>query len=277
MPDLRENLSQWEADYSWAGQGDEWSGPWGGTDLMWWGVLRPRVHAFLPAARILEIAPGFGRWTHFLKDLCEQLVAVDMSERCIDACRKRFAADDNIIYHVNDGRSLQMVADGSIDFAFSFDSLVHAEAEVLAEYLTQLAKKLTPDGIGFIHHSNMGAYRTRARIARRIPEGLRRRLVLRGICVNIYAWRAESVTADLVARWCNDTRLRCLSQELINWQCGRQLIDCITVVTPEGSRWSREARRLENHDFMRDAAGLTRLSALYAAHNFPGTGSSSPL
>ena len=49
-----------------------------------------------------------------------------------------------------------MVEDGSIDFVFSFDSLVHVEADVLDAYLDQLARKLTPDGVGFIHHSNMG-------------------------------------------------------------------------------------------------------------------------
>jgi cyclopropane fatty-acyl-phospholipid synthase-like methyltransferase len=39
------------------------------------------------------------------------------------------------------------------DFVFSFDSLVHVESDVIENYLTQLAKKLKPNGIGFIHHS----------------------------------------------------------------------------------------------------------------------------
>ena len=263
MPGLEENLSQWETGYSWSGQGDEWSGPWGGTEMMWWGALRPRLHSFLPTGTILEIAPGFGRWTQFLKDACERLVVVDLSERCIEACRRRFRADTNIAYHVNDGRSLGMVADGSIDLAFSFDSLVHAEADVLADYLRELRSKLKPDGIGFIHHSNMGAHRLGAQAARAVPERLRRRLVLRGMLVNVYAWRAESVTADLFARQCGEAGLQCVSQELINWQCGRQLVDCISVFTPEGSARSRDLVRLKNPRFMQEATGLARLSALY--------------
>ena len=52
-----------------------------------------------------------------------------------------------------------MVADRSVDFAFSFDSLVHADAEVLDAYAAELARTLAPDGVAFIHHSNLGAYR----------------------------------------------------------------------------------------------------------------------
>ena len=37
-----------------------------------------------------------------------------------------------------------MIQDKSIDFVFSFDSLVHAEAEVIEAYLNQLAMKLQP-------------------------------------------------------------------------------------------------------------------------------------
>lgn len=51
-----------------------------------------------------------------------------------------------------------MVADSSVDFAFSFDSLVYVEAEVLKGYLTELARVLKPDGVAFLHHSNLGAY-----------------------------------------------------------------------------------------------------------------------
>ena len=52
-----------------------------------------------------------------------------------------------------------MVGDAAVDFAFSFDSLVHVEAETLADYLAELARVLVPDGVGFLHHSNFGTYR----------------------------------------------------------------------------------------------------------------------
>ena len=95
------------------------------------GTLLPRLKSFVPASTILGIAPGFGRWTQFLRPLCSKLVLVDVSPKCIAACQRRFAGNEGIQYHVNDGQSLAMVADESVDFAFSFDSLVHVEAPVL--------------------------------------------------------------------------------------------------------------------------------------------------
>jgi SAM-dependent methyltransferase len=169
MPEVDENLANWSAGWDWSQAGDEWSAWWGGTPALWHGALLPRIHAFVPAATILEIAPGYGRWTQYLKDLAERLVIVDLTERCIEGCRQRFADATNIEYHVNDGRSLDMVEDNSIDFAFSFDSLVHAEADVLAAYLAQLARKLKPNGVGFIHHSNIGAYGPLTTLAHRTP------------------------------------------------------------------------------------------------------------
>ena len=98
---------------------------------------------------------------------------VDMAEHCIDACRRRFASDTHISYHVNDGKSLEMVQDDSTDFVFSFDSLVHAEADVIEIYLRQLARKLTPNGVAFIHHSNIGAYQQDFSRMEKIPAILK--------------------------------------------------------------------------------------------------------
>jgi ubiquinone/menaquinone biosynthesis C-methylase UbiE len=263
MPSLDENLDQWEGRYEWAYEGDEWSGSWGGTGNLWWGTLRPRLRNLLPTETILELAPGFGRWTQFLKDECQRLVLVDLSEKCIAACRARFSDSSNVVYHVNDGRSLEMVEDGSIDLAFSFDSLVHVEADVLAGYLAQLASKLTPDGVAFIHHSNMGEYRAQARLARRVPARIRPRLVLAGALVNVYAWRAESVTAELFERMCEDAGLACVGQEKVTWEAGRHLIDCLSTVARPTSRWARPNVRVENRDFMREAATLARLAPVY--------------
>src|SRR5205085_355245 len=197
--------------------GDEWSVTWGGTPALWHGALLPRIHAFVPTGTILEIAPGYGRWTQYLKDLCERLVVVDLTDDCIEHCRGRFADAGNIEYHVNDGRSLAMIEDNSIDFVFSFDSLVHAESEVIAGYLQQLSRKLTSDGIGFIHHSNAGSYRWLAELARRTPERWRDALIRRGVLVNLPAWREETETADVFAHQCKTAGLACVAQEKINW------------------------------------------------------------
>jgi SAM-dependent methyltransferase len=266
MPEVDENLSNWTAEWDWSEHGDEWSTWWGGTPALWYGALLPRIHSWVPTGTILEIAPGFGRWTQYLKDLADQLVIVDLTERCIDHCRERFAGAGNIEYHVNDGRSLDMVADGSVDFVFSFDSLVHAESDVLGAYLEQLARKLKPDGVGFVHHSNIGAYGPLTKLAHRVTGRAFGPLVKRGVLINLIAWRSESVSADSVARQCSDAGLACIGQEKINWQYGRYLIDSLTMFTPRGSRFERPRQVVANPLFTDEAQ---RMARLYARTGFP--------
>jgi hypothetical protein len=49
-----------------------------------------------------------------------------------------------------------MIAEESVDFVYSFDSLVHADAGVLEGYLSQFPRILSETGVAFIHHSNLG-------------------------------------------------------------------------------------------------------------------------
>src|SRR5205807_774882 len=102
MPTLDENIINWTTTLDWSERGDDWSRWWGDTSAEWYGAILPRIHAMVPAGTILEIAPGYGRWTQYLKDLCQRLVIVDLTEKCITHCRERFADSGNIEYHVND-------------------------------------------------------------------------------------------------------------------------------------------------------------------------------
>lgn len=266
MPDVEQNLSVWADGYDWSRRGDEWSKWWGGTEAMWRAALLPRIHAFLPAGTILEIAPGYGRWTQFLKGQADRLVVVDLAEKCIDHCRMRFEGASNIEYHVNDGRSLEMVADGSVDFAFSFDSLVHVERDVIEAYVEELASKLKPNGVAFLHHSNAGAYRRRARVARRLPRRLLPGLIRRGVVIDVIAWRAETMTADVFAAACERVGLSCVSQECISWEHGNQLIDTLSTFTPRGSTWDRPRVVVRNPAFRDEGARARRL---YSVSSFP--------
>ena len=88
-------------------------------------------------------------------------------------------------------------------FVFSFDSLVYAENDVIAAYLSQLARKLSPDGVGFIHHSNIGAYPGRLALVDhylKLPASFRRRILTKDtlsklLSINLQASRARSMTA----------------------------------------------------------------------------------
>jgi SAM-dependent methyltransferase len=265
VAEVERNLEVWRDEWEWPEQGDEWSAWWGGTPALWFGALLPRIHAFVPAGTILEIAPGYGRWTQYLKDLAEQLVVVDLTEDCIEHCRRRFAAADNIEYHVNDGRSLAMVPDETVDFAFSFDSLVHVDSDVLHGYVQQLGRKLTPDGVGFVHHSNAGRYRRLGALARRVPPRWLDPLARRGMLLHLSAWRDETSTADGFAQACDAAGLSCVGQEKINWEHGRYLIDTISVFTRRGSRWDRRRRVVSNPLFTNEAR---RMAELYSGRSF---------
>lgn len=221
----------------------------------------PRIHRFIPCDHILEIAPGFGRWTAFLKDVGQQLTAVDLSESCIAHCRERFKDVPQVRCIRNDGKSLDMVPDGSVDFVFSFDSLVHAELDALDPYLAQLARKLKPDGVAFLHHSNARAFRLRFALSRRLPVGLRYFLMRARVLRNDHA-RAFSVSAPLVAQLCVRSGLSCVAQELINWGYIKNL-DCLSTFVIKGSRWDRPNRVVSNPDFLKEARSIRRASGLY--------------
>jgi 2-polyprenyl-3-methyl-5-hydroxy-6-metoxy-1,4-benzoquinol methylase len=265
VPTLNENLQNWTTTWDWSQNGDEWSRWWGDTPSLWYGALLPRVHSMVPAGTILEIAPGYGRWTQYLKDMSEHLVIVDLTDQCIAHCRERFRSAANITYHVNDGRSLAMVDDRSIDFVFSFDSLVHAEPEVIGGYLSQLADKLSPDGIGFMHHSNAGSLKTASALTRRIPNRFFDLLVRRGLAVNLAAWRDDRMSAGSFRRQCDAAGLACVGQELVSWEHGGYLIDCFSVFTRRGSRWDRPIEVLRNPMFVAEAR---RMARLYAGTSF---------
>lgn len=263
LPTIQENISTWNNPATWDSfdRGDAWSSSWGNPNNQWLRVVLPRIQRYVPAGRILEIAPGFGRWTHYLKELCKELIVVDLNELCIQKCKERFPTDTHIDYYVNDGKSLSMVPDGSIDFAFSFDSLVHAEADVIDAYLTQLAKKLKPDGVAWLHHSNVGSYR-RLFLDRRNFHALSYGFTkLFGFQSHFRSW---SMNAEGFEKLANNAGLATISQELINWETKpRYLIDCISVCTPKSSVWARTNCKLRNRRFMDDAAYSSGLNLLY--------------
>jgi hypothetical protein len=152
-----------------------------------------------------------------------------------------------------------MVEDGSIDFVFSFDSLVHVELDVLEAYLGQLSAKLRPGGAGFIHHSNAGAYGLLNSAARRVPAKLRRRLVDRGLVTDVYAWRAESVTARKFADACERVGLTLFAQEAISWEHGPFMIDALSTFGRVEGPVRRRPATVRNARFRSEAQRYAKL------------------
>jgi hypothetical protein len=180
---------------------------------------------------------------------------------------------NQVEFHLNDGRSLAMVEDGSIDFCLSFDSLVHCDADILADYLGELAAKLAPDGVAFIHHSNMQVYlqnrglqwltrtlyRARPRrITHRLYYSIMKHVDNRTKRINPH-WRASNVSAAGFRDLCAKAGLRCISQEVVNWG-GWRLNDCFSTIARETSRWSRPTEVIVNDRFGTEGERMRRLS-----------------
>jgi SAM-dependent methyltransferase len=262
------NRGYWDENYDWANAGDEWSQPWGGPDSQWYSTLLPRIRSYLPTDTILEIGCGYGRWTHFLKDLCQRLIVIDLSEQCVRACQRRFCAHSNIQYEVNDGMSLAAVADASVDFVFSFDSLVHADERVLERYLCELARTLRPGGKAFLHHSNLGEYLALNNTLQRFPT-LRKLLGRVGIWDEFCHLRDPVVSATLVRRLATASGLQCLSQEIVQWRGSKAMLDCMSLVVNSPSN-APDVRVCRNLEFDCEVRAARRLSQLY------GSGSTHP-
>jgi predicted O-methyltransferase YrrM len=239
MPDLEWNSNLWDRDYDWSQAGEEWSAPWGDSEAQWFGSLYPRLHKLLPSNSILEIGPGFGRWTRFLLLVCNRYVGVDLSQSCIDACQDRFAKASHARFVRNDGKTLPSI--GRFDLVFSFDSLVHADFGVMRSYIPQIISLLTVDGIAFLHHSNEAAVGVKA------PHG----------------YRAEDVSADLVADIVHGYGGHIILQETINWNAMLKDVDTDAITVFGVGKSKSSPRRIRNLRFLDEAAIIAEMQRPY--------------
>jgi SAM-dependent methyltransferase len=240
MPDLAWNSAFWDGQYDWKTGGEVWSEVWGGSEPQWFGSLYPRLHRFLPAKSILEIAPGFGRWTKFLIPNSTRYIGVDLSQACVDACRRIFFNVRHATFVKNDGASLPGIKNSSCDLVFSFDSLVHADLEILQAYIPEIIRVLAPSGVAFIHHSNLLAFNG----SLGQPHG-----------------RSLTVSADNVARAVELAGGSVLIQEIINWGSGH-MHDCLTLFGRRSA--SSKSARVDNPRFMDEAFIIRDFQALWS-------------
>jgi ubiquinone/menaquinone biosynthesis C-methylase UbiE len=261
MPTVDENRTWWGLGYDWPQGGEEWSVGAGGTDYVWHGTIMPRLCGYLPARHILEIAPGRGRFTRHLLGLRgaglwgrfgSRVTGVDVTPACTAFCRRRFRRQrclGRASFHTNDGRTLPMIERNSVDLAFSWDSLVHCERDVVKSYLGELSRVLCPGGIGFLHHSNLGNF---------APYNPR------GLDVQHPGWRAPSMTWQLFRQFCRESGLWCLVQELRTFKQPR-LIDCISVCCRpvDPNQEPPEVEFFENDEFYRETQNLRRIAGMY--------------
>lgn len=213
MPDVNWNKNVWDAEYDWKEMGEEWSEAWGSSRTQWFSTILPRIHPFLPCDSILEIAPGFGRWTKFLLQYAPTYCGIDMADACTVKCKEIFAGRPNTDFFTNDGFSLAAAKTQQYDFVFSFDSMVHAEFAVMDAYIKQILEDvLKKNGVAFIHHSNM-------------KDSLERGAMVPGADKHC---RDTSVCHQNIAELVQKYGGKILMQEIVTWGFSR-LSDCFTL------------------------------------------------
>jgi SAM-dependent methyltransferase len=194
------NRRRWGQEAGWQ-EHDRFGYQWGGGYVHTsWSVARFFDTHLRPYLRgrydldVLEISPGAGRSTVEIIRYAKTLALVDLNQTPIDICRERLKYYPNeITYHVNDGRSLECVADREFDLVASYDSMVHVHPDIVCGYIAQSAVLLRPNGIIWLDHSGRGAR----------EKGKR-----------------SSVTAELVAGRADELALEVVDQIWRNdWDC----------------------------------------------------------
>lgn len=253
MASPEDNRKYWDEVYDWQHEGQEWSRGWGSTAALWSASLQPRVARFLPASTVLEIAPGYGRFTPYLAAQAERYLGVDISAGCVAACQERFPDHQ---FFCNDGETLPMIQSASVDFIFSFFSLIHAEKETLLSYLKEFARVLKPSGGGFVHHSNLAEHARYFARLQRLPGWLQSALH-HGALVDLPQWRAPSVCAQVFAECAERAGLALLCQETVNFG-SRRTIDAFSSFVRADGPWRAHAQRWNNPGFMAEAMRVRR-------------------
>ncbi len=195
------------------------------------GCCYPRLREFLPAGTILEIAPGL--WA--LDALPRPPLRPPDRRRSGGHSAWRPAASalptsPHASFHKNDGMSLDVVPDGRGGLRVQL-RLARSLRERRRRVIRASARRASSsaDGVAFIHHSNLAAYRG--------PRD-------RGAAVSARADGAASrVSAELFEQLCREAGLLCIGQELLQWrEKDPWFRDCFSMLTRPGSRFARENR-----------------------------------
>ena len=237
MPSVDQNITKWNSKFKEFIQDEDygyrWSQLWGSPLLQWYSTIFPRINEFLPRNHIYEIASGLGRWSEFIEHYCKKLTLSDVSSEAMNFLEAKYKYKDHVFCVKTDGKTIN--TSHTIDFLFSFDSLVHCDLDVNEAYIDEFKKKSTESSICLIHHSNLGAW----------PDNLKEN--------KHNGWRSKNVSAEKIFDKIKKNNLYLISQEVIDWGGGdfEQFLDCITIIASRKNQV--ESKFIENNKFMKVA------------------------
>jgi ubiquinone/menaquinone biosynthesis C-methylase UbiE len=158
LPGLNSTAMNYEiwSNWDWESGGEEWtqSAEWKNS------LIKNILFKYTKTdGRILEVGPGAGRWTETLQLIASHLIAVDISDRCIEICKRKFAGCSNVEFVVNNGSDLRFIVDNSIDSIWSYDVFVHINVLEVEQYIKEFKRVLKVGGYAVIHHGQVGGMR----------------------------------------------------------------------------------------------------------------------
>lgn len=163
----------------------------------------------LDVTSIVELACGRGRHIPQIIDKAENIMLVDILEKNIDICKKRFGKYNNIKYYKNSGRDLKKLDSNAYTSLYSYDAMVHFELIDIYFYLLEIYRVLSPGGKALLHHSNYHAdYKAGFSTA---PQG---RSFMSKKCFAYLSYRVG---------------FNVLEQQTIDWGTDKKL-DCVTLI-----------------------------------------------
>ena len=113
-----------------------------------WELKRLPKHAARKAWRALEIGCGPGRLMKPLSRNFGEIHGVDVSDEMVRLARERLRGIPHAHVHATNGSSLNMFADESFDFVYSYAVFQHIPSrEVVLEYMREIARVLKPGGV----------------------------------------------------------------------------------------------------------------------------------
>jgi SAM-dependent methyltransferase len=103
---------------------------------------------------ILELAEGHGRHSAQMLHWDNRKMLVDINQSDVGFCKQRFGGNPNYSIILNNGYDCRPLEDMSCTAAFSYDSMVHFNSEVVPSYLYDRYRVLKPGGQALLHRSN---------------------------------------------------------------------------------------------------------------------------
>ncbi len=188
-----------------------------------------------PHDRVLELGCGVARIGRELAAVCEHWTGVDISGKMIARATERTAHQNNVSLHQLNRTSLEMLADNSIDKAYSIAVMCHMDKEDLYLYLEELKRVLKPGGMIFIETWNLAH-----------PVGWKRWQYE----VNHWSGSDQSVRKDVSRnQFCTPDEFELYQRkagfELIQTFSNSPWVQCIATNQMDAANIAREQQRIE--------------------------------